>query len=336
MEPGTVDWIKDRLAANGDEMPLAALEEALVAELPPTDDGGDAHADALGLLRARVTIAPALVALPEERVALTRHFLQGAYFRYTPSSWELEKGVLCLEATELALVCAQVSSAPDLEVCWRDVAETDARQARLVRSDDRWLLPGLGGWFDATGFTFGDDVVVHVREASVPLFVFDRVSRFDRDEGPIARRNARLVETAIATLEEGTEPWVSVERLVKLMVGRFDYRSPTPPDAFAQRLLEQDNRFTLSKDGREVRLSHFHHEETAHAYMAKVSSPNQALGAFFEEYPPQGPEDRDKAVAYLEQLWRHTPRAELNGLTPAQVEDPHSKIVLFERRTAKD
>ncbi|MFN3432464.1 MAG: hypothetical protein ACK46X_21260, partial [Candidatus Sericytochromatia bacterium] len=315
---------------------LRALEEALVAELPPEEGGRDVHADAFGLLRARVTIAPALVALPGERVALTRHFLQGAYFRYTPNSWELEKGVLCLEATELELVCAQVSPASDLEVCWRDVSESEARQARLVRSDDRWLLPGLGGWFDRTGFTFGDDLVVHVREASVPLFVFDRVSRFDRDEGPIARRNAQLVEAAIATLEEATEAWMSVERMVKLMVGRFDYRSPTPPDAFAQRLLEQDNRFTLSKDGREVRLSHFHHEETAHAYMARVGSPNQALGAFFEEYPPQGPEDRDKAVAYLEQLWRHTPRAELNGLTPAQVDDPHSKIVLFGRKAAKD
>jgi hypothetical protein len=328
LEPGSVEWLTDRLEAQGGESPMAALEEALTASLP-SNDGSEA---AISLMRTRVLHAPQMVALPGDRVALTRHFLQGAYFRYTPTTWELERGVLRLETSELALVCALDDTGLDQEVRWRGLDESEPHTVRLARSDGFWVLPGLGGWFDATGFTFGDDVVVHVREVRPPLFVLDRVSRFDRDEGPISRRNARLVELAIAILAESGEGWLAVDRLVKMLVGRYDYRGSTPPDSFGQRLLDQDTRFTQGKDGREVRLSHFHHEDTARAYLARVNSAAEALPVFFEEYPPQGPDDRDKALAYLEQLWRHTPRAELNGLTPAQMTDPASKIVPFGRR----
>lgn len=329
-EPGTVEWIMEHLAAHGEVMPVAALEAALDERLSAIDEAG--RAEARALLRMRLTIAPGLVLMADEQVALLRHHVQGAFFRYTPSSWELEKGVLRLDSTELALVCAQASPERDQEVCWRDVAETAAHPARLARDENRWVLPGLGGWFDHTGFTFGDDVVVHVRDAATPLFVLDRVSRFDRDEGPITRRNARLAETAIAILAETSGGWMLVDRLLKLLVARFDFRAPTPPDSFGQRLLDQDNRFTVSREGREVRLSHFHHEDTARAYMAGVKSPAAALAAFFEEYPPQGADDREKALAYLEQLWRHTPREEYNGLTPAQWDDSNGKIVPFTRR----
>lgn len=326
LEPGSVEWLLDRLETQGGEAPMAALEEALGASV-----GADAQA-AVEAMRTRVMLMPQFVLLPGDRVALTRHFLQGAYFRYTPTTWELERGVLRLEASELALVCAQDGSGLDQEVRWRALDEADPHTVRLARFDGSWVLPGLSDWYDHTGFTFGDDVVVHVREVAPPLFVLDRVSRFDRDEGPISRRNARLLETAIAVLAESGEGWLAVDRLLKLLVGRFDFRASTPPDSFGQRLLDQDTRFTQAKDGREVRLSHFHHEDTARAFMARVSSPAEALTVFFEEYPPQGPEDRDKALAYLEQLWRHTPRAELNGLTPAQLDDPDGKIVPFGRR----
>lgn len=327
-ELGTVDWITERLTAHGGDMPVAALESALAEGLAP----GDGTAEALALLRTRLTIAPGLVKVGRDRVALLRRFVQGAFFRYTPSTWELEKGVLRLDSTELALVCAQASPDSDQEVCWRDVSESAAHQVRLARNDGRWVLPGLEGWFDQTGFTFGDDLVVHVKEAATPLFVFDRVSRFDRDEGPIARRNACLTETAIAILAESEEGWMLVDRLLKLLLARFDFRAATPPDSFGQRLLDQDNRFTLAREGRSLRLSHFHHEDTARAYLATVNSSAAALAAFFEEYPPQNGDDRDKAIAYLEQLWRHTPRAELDGLTPAQWGEPNRKIVPFGQR----
>lgn len=330
VEPGTVEWVMERLAANGETMPVATLEDALDARMDGLDEA--ARKEARALLRMRLAIAPGIVLMAGAQVALLRHYVQGAFFRYTPSSWELEKGVLRLDSTELALVCAQASPERDQEVCWRDVSETEAHQARLARDDDRWVLPGLGGWFDHTGFTFGDDVVVHVRDAAIPLFVLDRVSRFDRDEGPISRRNAQLAETAIAILEEAAGGWTLVDRLLKQLVARFDFRAPTPPDSFGQRLLDQDNRFTVSREGREVRLSHFHHEDTARAFMAGMKSPAAALAAFFEEYPPQGHDDREKALAYLEQLWRHTPREEYNGLTPAQWDDPKGKIVPFPRR----
>jgi hypothetical protein len=280
-------------------------------------------------MRARVAHVPSFVWLPGDRVGLTRRYLQSAYFRYTPSTWELEQGLLRLDGTELALVCAQGAAGLDREVCWRGIDEHQARTARLARSDDRWVLPGLGAWFDHVGFTFGDDVVIHVRDVDAPLFVFDRESRFDRDEGPIARRNAALSEAAIQVLAESREPWLSVDRLVKLLVARFDFRAGTAPDSFSQRLLEQDNRFTLAPSGREVRLSHFHHEDTARAYLAGLHTPSEALPAFLEEYPPQSNEDREKAFAYLESLWRHTPRPEYDGMTQAQWEEAQHKILPF-------
>ena len=114
-EPGGVEWLRERLAASGDEASWDELSSALLAALPA---GQDPEA-ALEAMRVRITHVPSFVWLFDARVGLTRHYLQGAFFRYTPSTWELEQGLLRLDGTELALVCAQGAAGLDREVCWR-------------------------------------------------------------------------------------------------------------------------------------------------------------------------------------------------------------------------
>lgn len=316
MEPGSIEWLRALLEEQG-PIPMSMLEAALAQERA-------------GEWQERLQHSPLFVTLPGGMVDLTRRYLDGAYFRYTPTDRELKEGILLLDGTELSLVCAQGPISPDPEIYWRDLDDEEVHHARLARTGLAWVMPGLGPWFERMGFRHGDDLVAHVRSVAQPLLVFDHVPVLERDEGALARRNQRLVESAIAWL--ASEPgWVSLERLLKELVARYNFRSSYPPDSFGHRLLERDNRFTLSDDGRAIRLSYFHHDDTARAYLARLSAPVEALPAFLEEYPPVRPGDRDKALAYLERLWRETPRPELDGLTPAEAEELQAKIVPFTR-----
>lgn len=328
IQPGTVEWIQAQLAGAGGTLAIAELEDAMLREAPDAD---------MQALRDRVRHSPLFASMPEGRVGLTADFLQGAFFRYTITPWELERGVLLLNGTELSLLTALALEGSDQAMSWKDVGNGEPQRIRLARQDlpdglgDAWVLPALGGWFADREVQPGDDLVVHVRDLQVPLLVFDRVAFLDRDEGTIARRNARMVEAAIAVLREESLGWVSLERLLRHLLARFDFRSPSPPDSIGQRLVIQDNRFTLSRDGREVRLSHFHHDETALLFLSQLRNPEEALSTFFEEYPPTEPGDKDKALRYLEALWQRTPRPELDGLTPHEAEERRHKIVPFPR-----
>jgi hypothetical protein len=319
-KPGSSPWIENFLQSREGQAPVSALEEAI----------GE-HLEALEELRGRLRHAPQFVLLSEGRMGLTRDFLQGAYFRYTPSAHDLEHGALRLEGTELALVGALSPSALDLEMRFRLADEDTIHHARLVRLDDAWILPGLGGIFEALQFEFGDDLLVHVRELNGPLFVLGHVSRLERDEGAIRRRNARLEEAAIGILSQEPGAWLSLDGLLKQLIAHYDFRSVLPPDSFGTRLLYQDNRFTVGRAGREVRLSHFQHDDLARAYLSRLSSPAEALSAFFEEYPPENDHDRAKALSTLEALWQDVPRPELGGLTPRLERERADKIVNFVR-----
>lgn len=328
MEPGTVEWIEARLEEAGGAMAVAELEDALLSTGPKAD---------VAAMYDRLRHSPRFVSLPEGRIGLTADFVRGAFFRYSITPWELERGVLLLNGTELSLLTALALEGSDQAISWKDVGNGEPSRTRLARQDlpdgldGAWVLPALGSWFAERGVEPGDDLVVHVRDLSVPLLVFDRVPFLERDEGTINRRTARMVEAAIGVLREEPTDWVPLERLLRHLVARFDFRSPFPPDSLGQRVVVQDNRFTLSKDGREVRLSHFHHDETALLYLSRLNSPQEALSTFFEEYPPTEPGDKDKAVKYLEALWLRTPRPELDGLTPAEAEERRHKIVPFPR-----
>lgn len=330
MQPGDLDWIIRQVTANGGRATLAMLEAAL----------GPAEEGAIAALHARAALAPQLTRLASGELALLRDRIEGAYFRAAPDVYELSRGLLRLEGLELALAlaCAAPSSGPDLAVAWR--AMTDAEHAvhrtRLVRVEEAgglWALPGLEAWYGAVDFAHGDDVIVHVRDLAGPVLVLDHLPRTDRDEGAIARRNKHVLDAAHAALQDAgaTGDWLALERLLRLVVGRFDYRQGLPPDPLPTRLLGLDPRFLLARDGREVRLAHFHADETARRYLGSVGSPEEALGTFLEEYPPGEPGDRDKALATLRTLWRETPRVELGGLTPAQAELRAQKIVPFPR-----
>jgi hypothetical protein len=327
-EPGTVEWIEGRLERAGGAMDLTELEATLAAEPGAPEPT---------VMRDRLRHSPRFVMLPENRVGLTRDFLQGAFFRYTVTPWELERGVLLLNGTELSLVAGLALEAVDQAISWKDVGNGEPQRTRLARQDlpdnmgGAWVLPALGAWYAERDVQPGDDVVVHVRDLATPLLVIDRVPFLERDEGPISRRNARLVEAAIEVLTEEPSDWMTLDRLLNQLVARYDFRSPYPPDSLGQRLVIQDNRFTLSKEGREVRLSHFHHDETAIAYLSHLRSPEEALTIFFEEYPPTESGDREKALRYLEALWKRTPRPELGGLTPLEAEERRHKIIPFPR-----
>jgi hypothetical protein len=337
MRPGTVEWLQALLSARGGSAAIAEIQAALMNAEPETGapeqaTQGEGPAEAReASVRDRLRHSPLFVTLPDERVALTRLYLQGANFRYSPASWELAQGLLSLEATELALVCAQSGGGPDPELSWRGLHDEAPNRTRLARAERGWVLPGLSAWFAAVGFEAGDDLLVHVREIEGPLLVFERVSRFARDEGPIARRNALLLEAAIGVLREEGGGWLGVDRLLKQLVARYDFRRLVPPDSFGQRLLVGETRFTLSRDGGAVRLSYFYHDDTARAFLATCASPQEALPAFFEEFPPDGAGDREKALRYLEALWEETPRPELGGLTPTEARAQEAKIVPFGR-----
>jgi hypothetical protein len=328
MQPGDLDWIVACLEQHGGAMSLPALERELLG----VDPGG------LEALRTRLAVAPQLTRLADGQVALLRDRVQGANFRLAPAPWEHAQGVLRLDGTEVAAALASQGQrqGPDRDVSWRGLDEPPAgpHRTRLARGGpdgQALLLTGLEGWYAGVGFQHGDDVIVHIRDLATPLLVLDHVPRLDRDEGVLRRRTARVVDAACAVLEE-TDGWLALEHLQARVLGHVDYRQGTPPDAFNARLVELEPRLLLSRDGREVRLAHFHTDAAARRYLARVPALADALPAFLEEYPPREPADRDKALASLEALWRETPRAELDGLTPAEAEALAAKIVPFPRQ----
>lgn len=321
MEAGSVAWIAARLA----EADGPVTREDLGAGLAPEVAEG---------LEARLTTSPLFVRVRHEDGAawtLLAPFLAGATFRYALAPEDLETGTLRLEGREAMLAVAQHHGGTDPEVAWRALGEAEPRTTRLARGAAGWVLPGLGAFYAAHDVAVGDDVLLHVRDVAGPTFVLDAQPRLERDEAVIERANMRLTAAALALLAEDGGAWTAVERLGKRLVARHDHRHGTPPDAFAERLLLRDDRFTLSRDGLAVRPSHFRKDDTARAYLARVTTPHEALAAFLEEYPPAADADRDKALALLTAWWRDTPRAELGGMTPAQAEAEAAKIVPFPR-----
>lgn len=321
-------WIADQLQAFGGRAGLPALAAVHAASV------GWSVAESEAALLERL-LSSSLFVRRDGAWLLTRNCLQGAYFRQTPSADDLVHGTLALANTELGMIAAAAGS--DAAIAWRPVG-SDAKDTQSFFPAGRPVMSGLETYFRQTGFELGDDLIIHVRDATAPLLVFDRMSRLDRDEGAIGRRNARLMAVAIAVLESETSvecaaagAWVGLARLLRQLPTRFDFRRGPPPDAFCQRLLLQDNRFTVSADGAWVRPSYFHQDRTARHYLARLASPLEALEAFCEEFPPEGPAERSLAIAHLETLWRQTPRAELGGLTPAQAEVNQAKIVPFSR-----
>lgn len=321
MEPGSEAWIAAQLAKAG--RPIAY--EALAAELPPA---------AAAALEDRLLTSPLFVRVgagARPTWALLAPYLAGATFRYALTEADLAAGALRLEGRAVMFAIAPRLGDAACEVAWRDLEETEPHRARLEQRPEGCLLPGLGGFFAAHGLVAGDDVLVHVRELAAPTFVLDAQPRLERDEAAIERANRRLAAAALALLQEDGAGWTPIDRLIRRLVARHDYRRGTPPDAFAERLLLRDDRFTLSLDGLAVRPSHFRRDDTARAYLARVGSPSEALPAFLEEYPPVAEADREKALALLTAWWRDIPRPELGGQTPAQAEAEAAKIVPFPR-----
>ncbi|MFP5500862.1 MAG: hypothetical protein ACLGIN_00140 [Candidatus Sericytochromatia bacterium] len=314
MERGTVDWIEDRLADSGGEVGVRALEAAMREE--------GASDEEVAALHVRLRRSPRLLTLPGRTVALTRRYLVGARFRYMLTGWEVAHGVLSLEGTELPLVLGQGAREAEQAVRWGLEREREIRRVLLARRDgpDRrpaWVLPGLGEYFEAHGLGAGDDLLVRVEEIEEPLLRLGHVA-FEARDAAIAVRNAELTAAAASMLAEAGS-WVGMGWVLKQLLGRFDYRQAPPPDAFGRRLAMADRRFLLSPDGDEIREAHFHDETTAMRYLSRLSAPEEALSAYYEERPGDGAPRRAEALASLEALWRRTPRPELGGLTPAEI-----------------
>jgi hypothetical protein len=323
MELGSVAWIAARLAEAGGPVARAALASALPPEFGPDLDN-------------RLLTSPLFVRTTSGEApvwALMASYLAGATFRYALGEDERQVGALRLEGREAMLAVQQRPGATEPEVAWRDADGAEPQRARLARGASGWALPGLGAFYAAHGLVAGDDVLVHVRDLEGPTFVLAVEPRLDRDEAAVERTNVKVLAAALALLQEDGGGWTPVDRLVKRLVARHDYRLGTPPDAFAERLLVRDDRFTLARDGHAVRPSHFRREDTTRAYLARVGSPHEALPAFLEEYPPSEDADREKALALLTRWWRDAPRAELGGMTPNQADEEAAKIIPFPRRS---
>ena len=322
MEPGSVGWIADRMRAAGGTI----TRDELVASLPPEVAEG---------LDSRLLGSPLFVRTgsgDRPTWALMAPFLAGATFRYALTAAELAMGALRLEGREAMFAVQQRPGGTAPEVAWRDVDAAEPALANLASGPSGWMLPGLGGFFAARGVAAGDDLLLHVRDLAGPTFVLDVQPRLERDEAAIERVNMKLAAAALGLLQEEGGAWTPVDRLLKRLVARHDHRHGTPPDAFAERLLLRDDRFTLARDGGAVRPSHFRKDDTARAYLARVGSPEAALPAFLEEYPPASEADREKAVALLRAWWRDVPRPELGGLTPAQADAEAAKLLPFRPR----
>ncbi len=321
MEAGSVAWIAARLAEAGG--PLG--REALMEGLPP------ANAEGLDNLLLASPLFVRLSRGGRPVWGLMAPFLLGATFRYALTETDLAMRALRFEGREVMFAIAQRPGGPDPAVAWRDLGEAAPHHTRLASGPTGWTLPGLGEFFAAHALAAGDDVLIHVRDLETPTFVLDAQPRLDRDEAAIERANMRLAAAALALLQEDGAAWTPVDRLTKRLIARHEYRRGTPPDTFGERLLVRDDRFTLAHDGHAVRPSHFRKDDTARAFLARVSAPQDALPAFLEEYPPTTEADRGKAIALLTAWWRDTPRRELRGLTPAQAEAEAAKIVQFPR-----
>lgn len=318
MEPGTIGWIAAKLTEAGGPLP----EEALAAGLPPDEAAG---------LAARLLASPLFVLTGRGWILLAPH-LQGATFRYALTEAELAGGALRLEGRAAMAALQQSQAFNEGTVRWKPVGDEPPTPATLVRGADGWALPGLGLYFAGQELKAGDDLLVHVRNLDPPCLVLDAESRFERDEAAIERSNVRLVEAALAILDSEGGGWLRIDRLSKRLLARHDHRRGVPPDAFSERLLPRDDRFTLSKDGLAVRPSHFRRDDTAKLYLSRLRTSLEALPAFLEEYPPNSDADRERAMAVLDTWWRDTPRPELGGRTPAMVEHEGTKIVPFQRR----
>lgn len=316
MEAGSVGWIAARLQQAGGPVPFDVL----------ADGAPDA-----GVLEQRLTASPLFVLTGRGWTLLGPHLL-GATFRYALTPAEVAGGSLRVEGRAAMAALQQSDAFNPGEVRWKPVGDEEPTPAALAQGPDGWALPGLGLFYAARGLQAGDDVLVHVRDLEPACLVLDAETRLERDEAAIERSNARLVEAALAILEAEGAGWMRIDRLGWRLLARHDHRRGVPPDTFAERLLPRDDRFTLSKDGLAVRPSHFRRDDTAKAYLARLSTPHEALGAFLEEYPPTSDADRERAMAALEAWWRDTPRRELGGQTPGQVEALGPKIVPFGRR----
>lgn len=174
--------------------------------------------------------------------------LQGLRFRYIPTMWELEAGVLPLVRLQpfvgLRDATPHLQDATGTPLTTAD-AQTDAYGLRQSNGLTHGFA--LGSWYTQTLFIPGDSIVITILATDPLTLQLVHESATDFRTSDVAAQDAALVEAIVERVQRSRLPLTPCDELILPVFARASWRTGYPGHPW-QQLIARDGRLQLVND----------------------------------------------------------------------------------------